>query len=470
MTQQRVNIEGSKFFRILAGVGKVADSLEYKCYVVGGFVRDLLLHKDNDDIDFVVEGSGLKMAEAVAKFYNTDKVSLYESYGTAKVDVHGIELEFVGARKEFYHRESRNPIVEDGTIQDDMDRRDLTINDMAICLNTSHFGELIDPHDGYTDLQAGIIKTPLDPNITFSDDPLRMLRAIRFANRFNYTFDNRTWDAIVNNVERIRIITPERIIAEIEKMMKSDTPAQAIRMLKTSGLLKIIIPEIDSLDYVHVHNGIRHKNIFEHTMQVLDNVSKQTDNVWVRWAALFHDVAKPKTQVWSDELNQWTFYYHAEKGAKMIPAIFKRLELPLDNRMELVKKLIDMHMRPHNLCEEGVSDSAVRRILFDAGDDIDYLLMLCKSDITTASQAKLNHYLTNYALLVERMHEIEESDHLRNFQPPVDGNEIMEMFNLTPCRTVGILKNAVKDAILDGIIPNEREAAIEFVKEKFKTL
>ena len=467
----KAEIKSSKFYNILCGVGKVADDMGYPCYVVGGFVRDLLLYKDNDDIDFVVEGSGLKIAQAVASFFNSDKLSLYESYGTAKVDVQGIELEFVGARKEFYHRESRNPIVEDGTIYDDMSRRDLTINDIAICLNSNHFGEIFDPNNGIKDLNDGIIRTPLDPNITFNDDPLRMLRAIRFACRFGFKFDDDTFKAICMNSDRINIITKERICDELQKMMRGNKPDRAFSMLQSTSLLKYILPEVNELaDTKTSSTGRSHKNIMMHTISVLENVAKNTNDEWTRWAALFHDCGKIPTREWDPESENWTFEKHADVGSKMIPKIFKSLGLPQDYRMEKVKKLVSLHMRPMQLCANGVTDSAVRRLLFDAGEYIDDLMIICNADITSHNKCKVDAYRDNYKLLIQRMKELEESDHLRNFQPPVDGNEIMEMFNLTPCREVGILKELVKNAILDGLIPNEHDKAKEFIIKQYEIL
>ena len=455
-------------FETLTIIGEVADTLRYPCYVVGGWVRDLLLGVDNDDIDVVVVGSGKTMAEAVAKRIH-GKVSIYESYGTAQIMTNdGLEIEFVGARKEFYHRESRNPIVENGTLQDDMDRRDFTINDMAICLNADQFGNFIDPYNGYDDLRDGVIRCVGDAKERFDEDPLRMLRCIRFSARFDFVIDDETYNAICEMHDRLSIITKERILAELNKMMQAPFPRDAIENLKDTGLLHYVLPELEAACGQEVRDGKTHKDIYLHSVTVLENVASVSKNLYLRWAALLHDIGKVKVKAFKD--GNWTFENHAEVGAKMIDGIFKRLTFPLDDRMQYVKKLIRLHMRPMNLCEEGVTDAAIRRILFDAGDDIDDLLVLCNADITSSNKSKVEAFQKNYEYLKKRMVELEESDRLRNFQPPVDGNEIMEMFNLTPCKMVGVLKESVKDAILDGIIPNEHDAAKTFVIQKFNEL
>jgi len=472
-------ITESTYLEVFKSVGQVADKLGYPCYVVGGFVRDFLLGRANDDLDFVVVGSGLTMAKAVAEYMHAGKVDLYENYGTAKVNVQGLELEFVGARKEFYHRESRKPIVENGTIDDDMDRRDLTINDIAICLNEDKFGEYYDPHDGIKDLENGLCRTPLDPDITFSDDPLRMLRCIRFACRFNFDIDDDTYDALGRNAERIKIISKERIADELMKMMAGYNPARAMSLISNVHLMEYIMPDIYRLGDRQTRNGVTHKNILHHTIDVLRWTADHTDDEWIRWAALFHDVGKIKARRWIDGKDsmegkgrgQWTFENHAAIGASMIPKIFRDMKLPeSDGRLEKVQKLVELHMRPMQLCDDGVTDSAVRRILFDAGDYADDLLILCNADITTGYADKAARFRANYEHLVQRMKEVEESDHIRNFQPVIDGNEIMEMFNLTPCRTVGILKDAEKNAVLDGIIKNEYEDAKQFLIDTFNKL
>lgn len=463
-----INKRQDKSLEVLRKVGKVADSIDYPCYVVGGWVRDLLLGRDNDDIDIVVVGSGKHIAESVAK-YIKGKVSIYEAYGTAQIMTDdGLEVEFVGARREFYHRESRNPIVENGTLQDDMDRRDFTINDMAICINSDSFGEFIDPYNGYEDLKKGVIRCVGDANERFSEDPLRMLRAIRFSTRFDFPIDQLTYDAIKAQCDRIKIITKERILMELNKMILCKEPSKAFIMLKDSGLLKLILPDVDKMAGREQVGGKYHKDIFYHSLKVLDNVALQSDSLYLRWAALLHDVGKVRVKKFQD--GNWTFENHAEVGSKMIDSIFKSLKFPLDDRMDYVKKLVKLHMRPMQLCENGVTDSAIRRILVEAGDDIDDLLILCNADITSSHRDKVERFQQNYTLLKTRMVELEESDRLRNFQPPVMGDEIMELFNLQPCALVGQLKEKIKDAILDGVIPNEHDAAKAFVIQKFNEL
>ena len=455
-------------FETLKTIGEVADELHYPCYVVGGWVRDLLLKTKNNDIDVVVVGSGKTMAESVAKRIH-GKVSIYESYGTAQIMTpDGLEIEFVGARKEFYHRESRNPIVENGTIQDDMDRRDFTINDMAICLNSDLFGDFIDPYHGYEDLRDGVIRCVGEAKERFDEDPLRMLRCIRFVTRFNFVIDDVTFQAMCELHDRLSIITKERILAEVNKMMQCKHPDDAIALLKDTELLQYVLPELDKACGVEERDGKRHKDIFAHSLKVLRNVAQVSDNLYLRWAALLHDVGKVQVKAFKD--GNWTFENHAEVGARMIDKIFKHLTFPLDERMQYIKTLIRLHMRPMQLCEDCVTDAAVRRLLFDAGDTIDDLLILCNADITSSYRDKVERFQKNYAFLKQRMVELEESDRLRNFQPPVDGNEIMELFNLTPGKIVGVLKEKVKDAILDGIIPNEHDAAKAFVIEEFKKL
>lgn len=455
-------------YELLVKIGEVADTLHYPCYVIGGWVRDLILGVKNKDIDIVVVGSGCIMAKAVANVVG-GKVTVYESYGTAQIlSNDGTEVEFVGARKEFYHRESRNPIVENGTLKDDMDRRDLTINDMAICLNKDKFGDFIDPYNGLGDLLDGIIRCVGNPEDRYSEDPLRMLRTIRFSSRFGFKIDETTFSAICKMHERIRIITKERILDELNKMILSKNPDTAFELLSESGLLEIIFPTLYKTRGRECKNGKYHKDVFAHSLKVLKNVSEVSDKLYLRWAALLHDIGKPKVKEFKD--GNWTFENHAEVGSKMIDSIFKQMGFPLDDRMDYVKKLIRLHMRPMQLCESGVTDAAIRRILFDAGDDIDDLLILCNADITSSHQDKIEKFQKNYEFLKKRMVELEESDRLRNFQPPVDGNEIMEIFGLTPCKTVGILKEKVKDAILDGIIPNNHDAAKQYVIEEFNKL
>lgn len=455
-------------YELLNRIGEVADSLHYPCYVVGGWVRDLLLGVKNKDIDVVVVGSGSVMAKEVANIIG-GKVTVYESYGTAQIlSDDGTEVEFVGARKEFYHRESRNPIVENGTLKDDMDRRDLTINDMAICLNKDNFGDFIDPYHGYEDLRDGIIRCVGNAKERFDEDPLRMLRCIRFATRFDFVIDDDTLNAMRELHDRLSIITKERILAEVNKMMQCEYPDDAIALLKDTELLQYVLPELDKACGVEECNGKRHKDIFAHSLKVLRNVAQVSGNLYLRWAALLHDVGKVQVKEFKD--GNWTFENHAEVGAKMIDKIFKRLTFPLDERMQYIKTLIRLHMRPMQLCEDGVTDAAVRRLLFDAGDTIDDLLILCNADITSSHRDKVEKFQKNYEFLKKRMVELEESDRLRNFQPPVDGNEIMALFDLTPSRIVGVLKEKVKDAILDGIIPNEHDAAKQYVIEEFNKI
>ena len=486
---------------ILHLVGEEADKLGLDCYVIGGWVRDLLLHRPSEDIDIVVikrngetepksdgekrSGIGISLAEAVAKRLGKGAhLSVFKTYGTAQVKRGQLELEFVGARRESYRHDSRNPIVEDGTLEEDQNRRDFTINAMAICLNsrkTEEYGELLDPFGGMDDLEDCIIRTPLDPDITFSDDPLRMLRAIRFATQLGFFIHGGTFDAITRNAHRINIITRERIAEELNKIMLSRKPSEGWILLDKTGLLPLIFPELAALKGVEVKDGRGHKDVFYHTLQVLDNVAKAQSPItnhqspidpaglWLRWAALLHDIGKPRSKQWDPQAG-WTFRNHNYLGAKMVPKIFARLKLPLNDRMEYVKKMVDLHMRPINLIEDTVTDSAVRRLLFEAGDDIDDLMMLCDADITSRNEEKKARFHQNYALVRQKMVELEERDRIRNFQPPVKGDEIMELLHLEPCSLVGELKSAIKDAILDGIIPNEYEPAkaylMKLAKEK----
>ena len=444
---------------ILHLIGEEADRLGLECYVIGGWVRDLFLHRPSDDIDIVVVGSGISLAEAVAKRLGKGAhLSVFKTYGTAQVKRGDLELEFVGARKESYRQDSRNPIVEDGTLQEDQDRRDFTINAMAICLNKNRYGELLDSFDGIGDLERCIIRTPLNPDVTFSDDPLRMMRAIRFATQLGFFLDGETFDAIERNRERINIITRERISEELNKIMLSRRPSEGWILLDKTGLLSLIFPELAALKGVEVKDGKGHKDVFLHTLKVLDNVAESGGGLWLRWAAILHDIGKPKSKLW-DSQTGWTFRNHNYIGAKMVPRIFAKLKLPLNDKMEYVQKMVDLHMRPINLIEDTVTDSAVRRLLFEAGDDIDDLMLLCDADITSRNEEKKARFHRNYQLVREKMVELEERDRIRNFQPPIKGDEIMELLHLEPCAKVGELKAAVKDAILDGIIPNEYEPA-----------
>ena len=446
-------------------VGEEADRLGLECYVIGGYVRDLFLHRESKDIDIVVVGSGIQLAEAVTKRLGKGThLAVFKTYGTAQVKKRDLELEFVGARRESYQHDSRNPIVENGTLEEDQNRRDFTINAMAICLNKERYGELLDPFDGIGDLERCIIRTPLDPDITFSDDPLRMMRAIRFATQLGFNVYEETFDAIVRNNERIKIITKERIADELNKIMLSRRPSEGWILLDKTGLLPLIFPELAALKGVEVKEGKGHKDVFFHTLKVLDNVAESGGGLWLRWAALLHDIGKPRSKAWDPKAG-WTFRNHNYIGAKMVPKIFAKMKFPLNEKMEYVKKMVDLHMRPINLIEDIVTDSAVRRLLFEAGDDIDDLMLLCDADITSRNEEKKARFHRNYQLVREKMVELEERDRIRNFQPPVNGDEIMQMFGLEPCSLVGELKAAVKDAILDGIIPNERKAAIQYVTE-----
>ena len=439
-------------------VGEAADSLGRECYVVGGYVRDIMLRRPSTDVDFVTVGSGIEVASEVARRLKGSHLSVFRNYGTAQVKRRSVELEFVGARKESYHRESRNPVVEDGTLDDDIARRDFTVNAMALCVNAGRFGELIDRYNGIDDLRRGLIRTPLDPDVTFSDDPLRMMRAIRFATQLGFEIVDETFNAIRRNARRIEIISKERVADELMKIMRSPQPSRGWQLLFRSGLLKIIFPELAALRGIDVVNGVGHKDNFFHTMAVLDNVAAQTDNVWLRWAALLHDIAKPVTKRWDDRLG-WTFHGHNAVGAKMVPRIFRRMKLPMNEHMKYVQKLVELHMRPIALVEEIVTDSAVRRMLFEAGDDVDDLMTLCSADITSRNQMKVERFRRNYELVKQKMVELEERDRIRNFQPPVDGIEIMQTFGLGECREVGMIKEHINNAILDGEIPNEHEAA-----------
>ena len=448
-------------------IGEQADLLHVECYVIGGWVRDLLLHRESKDIDIVVVGNGIELAKAVADKLGKAHLSVFRTYGTAQVKKGNLEVEFVGARKESYQHNSRNPIVEDGTLEDDLNRRDFTINAMAICLNKDRFGELLDPFYGQEDLEDCNIRTPLDPDITFSDDPLRMMRGIRFSSQLGFTLDSETFDAICRNKDRINIITKERIAEELNKIMLSRRPSVGLTLLDKTGLLPLIFPELAALKGVETKEGRGHKDVFLHTMQVVDTLADHSDNLWLRWAALLHDIGKPKSKKWEDGIG-WTFKNHNYIGAKMIPYIFRNMKLPQNEKMQYVQKMVELHMRPINLIEDTVTDSAVRRLLFEAGDDIDDLMLLCDADITSKNEEKVRRFHANYQRVRQKMKDIEEKDRIRNFQPPVMGDEIMQLLSLEPCSTVGELKSAIKDAILDGIIPNEHEAAKEYLMKLAK--
>lgn len=455
---------------IFSKISEVADTQNVECFVIGGFVRDIFLQRESKDIDVVVLGSGIAIAESLASSLGKKAyLSVFKNFGTAQVKFKDIEVEFVGARKESYQRDSRKPIVEDGTLEDDQNRRDFTINAMAICLNKERFGELIDPFNGLKDLDTKIIRTPLDPDITFSDDPLRMMRAIRFATQLDFEIYPETFDALERNKQRIEIISKERIIDELNKIMLSKHPSKGFKLLEKCGLLKIIFPELANLKGVDIVEGRAHKDNFYHTLTVLDNLARVSEDLWLRWAALLHDIAKPATKRWDDKMG-WTFHNHNFVGEKMIPHIFRRMKLPLNDKMKFVQKMVSLHMRPIVLAEEEVTDSAIRRLLFDAGDDIDSLMSLCEADITSKNKEKVEKYLKNFQLVRDKLFEIEEKDRVRNFQPPISGDEIMEMFNLTPSKEVGILKMTLKDAILDGIITNDRDQAYQLLLNKANEL
>ena len=484
---------------IMRTVSEVADELGLECYVVGGYVRDIFLERPSDDIDCVVVGSGISMARAVAKRLGRKAhLSVFKNFGTAQVKYGKQELEFVGARRESYQHDSRKPIVEDGTLEDDQNRRDFTINAMAICLNKARFGELVDPFGGLDDLWDGIIRTPLDPDITFSDDPLRMLRCIRFATRFKFYIEEETFDALLRNAERLKIISGERISEELNKILMTDTPSRGFVDLQRSGLLDIILPELAVMDMVEERNGKAHKNNFYHTLEVLDNVAKSTataqkalstteepvegangdtpsatvnpNNIlWLRWAALLHDIGKPRSKRW-DNLQGWTFHAHNTIGAKMVPGIFRKLKLPLDSKMKYVQKLVDLHMRPIIIADSEVTDSAVRRLLNDAGEDIDDLLLLCEADITSKNEVRKRNFRNNYLLVRQKIEDLKARDYVRLLQPVIDGNEIMELFNLKPSAEVGVLKQFLKDAVLDGIVENEHNALMELLMKKAKEM
>ena len=444
-------------------ISSAADTLGLECYVVGGYVRDLFLERPSNDIDVVVVGSGISIAEALKEqLGKRARLSVFRNFGTAQVKYKDMEVEFVGARKESYSHDSRKPIVEDGTLEDDQNRRDFTINAMAVCLNKARFGELVDPFGGMDDLKERTIRTPLDPDITFSDDPLRMMRCIRFATQLNFYIDDETFEALSRNKERIHIISKERIADELNKILLAPIPSKGFIELDRCGLLPLIFPEFSALQGVDVKNGRAHKDNFYHTLEVVDNISKHTDNLWLRWATLLHDIGKPKTKRWEPRIG-WTFHNHNFIGEKMIPDIFRKMKLPMNEKMKYVQKMVELHMRPIVIADEEVTDSAVRRLLFEAGDDIEDLMTLCEADITSKNAQRKQRFLDNFKLVRRKLVDLEERDRVRNFQPPVSGEEIMAVFGLSPCREVGSLKSAIKDAILDGVVPNEHDAAYEFM-------
>ncbi len=446
---------------IFKTVSEVADALHFEVFVVGGFVRDLILARPCKDIDFVCLGSGIDLATGVASKLGNPQVTIFKNFGTAMIKESDYELEFVGARKESYRLESRKPIVEDGTLQEDQDRRDFTINAMAISLNASSYGRLVDPFQGVEHLKAKMIKTPLDPTITFSDDPLRMMRAIRFAAQLNFDIDPDTFDAIIKNTQRLKIVSMERIITELNKIIMTPKPSYGFKLLFHSGLLKEFFPEMVALHGVDSVGNNAHKDNFFHTLQVLDNVCKVSDDLWLRWAAIMHDIAKPLTKRY-EEGHGFTFHGHEDKGGRMVPGLFRRLKLPLDDRMLFVQKLVRLHLRPISLVKD-VSDSAIRRLLFEAGDDIYELMKLCRADITSKNTEKVSRFLTNFDKVEQKMKEVEAKDNVRNFQPPVTGDEIITLFNVPPGRIIGEIKEQIKEAILDGKIRNDREEAYQLM-------
>ena len=447
-------------------ISGAADKLGLECYVVGGYVRDLFLERPSNDIDVVVVGSGIQVASELKSVLGKKAhLSVFRNFGTAQVKYKDTEVEFVGARKESYSHDSRKPVVEDGTLEDDQNRRDFTINALAVCLNRERFGELVDPFGGVDDLWDGIIRTPLDPDVTFSDDPLRMMRCVRFATQLNFLIEDETFEALERNADRIRIVSGERIEEELNKIMMTPTPSKGFVDLYRCGLLQLILPELVALDVVETRNGRAHKNNFYHTLEVLDNICRYTDNLWLRWAALLHDIGKAKCKRW-DAAAGWTFHNHNFVGAKMVPAIFRRLKLPMDSKMKYVQKLVDLHMRPIVIADEEVSDSAVRRLMNDAGDDIDDLMTLCEADITSKNAVRKKRFLDNFRIVREKLRDLKERDYKRLLQPCIDGNEIMEMFHLRPSREVGTLKHTLKDAVLDNQVPNEREPLLALLRKK----